>query len=63
MQCQCGYGMEEKLELVKELVQSSYNMEEFGNLTKAKAIGLYCEDGELYLQFHFCLCPILAEVE
>lgn len=63
MGCQCGYGMEEKLELVKELVNSSFNMEEFGNLPKAKAAGLYCEDGELYLQFNFCPCPMLEEVD
>ena len=63
MGCQCGYGMEEKLELVKELVKCSSNMEAFGNLPKAKTAGLYCEDGELYLQFHFCPCPMLAEVD
>jgi predicted hydrocarbon binding protein len=63
MGCQCGYGMENKLELVKELVKSSTNMEEFGNLPKAKAAGLYSEEGELYLQFNFCPCPMLAEVD
>lgn len=63
MGCQCGYGMEEKLELVKELVKFSSNMVEFGNLPKAKAAGLYCEEGELYLQFDFCPCPMLAEVD
>lgn len=63
MGCQCGYGMEDKLELVKDLVKSSSNMEEFGNLPKAKAAGLYYEEGELYLQFNFCPCPMLAEVD
>jgi hypothetical protein len=38
-------------------------MEEFGNSAKAQAAGLYCENGELYLQFLFCPCPMLAEVE
>ena len=42
MNCQCGYGMNEKLVLVK---------------------GLFCKGGELFLQFDFCPCPMLAEVE
>jgi hypothetical protein len=63
MHCQCGYGMDEKLALVKELVEASSNMDEFGSLDKAKAAGLYCENGELYLQFPFCPCPMLAEVD
>lgn len=63
MNCQCGYGMDEKLALVKELVNSSSNMEEFGQLEKAKAAGLFCKDGELYLQFLFCPCPMLSEVD
>jgi predicted hydrocarbon binding protein len=63
MNCQCGYGMDEKLALVKELMQLSSNMEEFGSLDKAKAAGLSCKDGELYLQFPFCPCPMLAEVD
>ncbi len=57
------YGMDEKLALVKELVEASSNMEEFGNLDKAKAAGLFCSGGELYLQFPFCPCPMLAEVD
>jgi len=61
--CQCGYGMDEKLALVKELVQLSSNTEEFGNLDKAKAAGLFCENGELYLQFSFCPCPMLTNVD
>nr|WP_320024228.1 DUF6144 family protein [uncultured Acetobacterium sp.] len=61
--CQCGYGMDEKLTLVKELVEASSSLEEFGKLDKAKAAGLYCENGELYLQFHFCPCPMLEEVD
>lgn len=63
MQCQCGYGMDEKLALVKELKEAAANLEEFGNSEKAKAAGLYYENGELYLQFHFCPCPMLADVD
>lgn len=61
--CQCGYGMDEKLALVNELVELSSSMEELGNLDKAKAAGLLYKDGELYLQFPFCPCPMLAEVD
>lgn len=63
MNCQCGYGMDEKLELVKELIVSSSNLEEFANQEKAKAAGLSYENGELYLQFSFCPCPMLADVD
>ncbi len=63
MQCQCGYAMDEKLALVKGLVDSSSNLDEFASQDTAKAAGLFCEGGELYLQFPFCPCPILAEVE
>ncbi len=63
MNCQCGYGMEDKLALVKELVLASSSMEEFGNLEKAKAAGMFCSGGELYLQFLFCPCPMLANID
>jgi len=63
MHCQCGYGMDEKLALVKELMEASANIEEFGNLDKAKAAGLSCTNGELYLQFPFCPCPMLSDVD
>ena len=63
MNCQCGYGMDEKIALVQELMDSSSSLEEFANLDKAKAAGLSCADGELYLQFPFCPCPMLAEVD
>lgn len=63
MNCQCGYAMDEKLELVKELIESSSNLEEFANQSKAKAAGLSYTDGELYLQFPFCPCPMLADVD
>jgi len=63
MSCQCGYGMDEKLALLKELVKSSSNLEEFANHDKAKAAGLSFLYGELYLQFPYCPCPMLAEVD
>lgn len=63
MNCQCGYAMDEKLALVKELMTLSANQEEFANTDKAKAAGLSYHGGELYLQFPFCPCPMLAEVD
>jgi|GEM_PF-5371285 len=49
--------MDEKLALVKELTAASSSVEEFGNLEKANAAGMFCTDGELYLQFSFCPLP------
>ncbi|NDP23083.1 MAG: hypothetical protein GZ091_18680 [Paludibacter sp.] len=63
MNCQCGYTMDEKYALVKELMVSSTNLEEFANNEKAKAAGISYNDSELYLQFPFCTCPMLAEVD
>lgn len=63
MNCQCGYGMDEKAALVKELKSAATNLEEFAGSEKAKAAGLFCENGELFLQFYFCPCPMLEEVE
>lgn len=63
MNCQCGYSMAEKLALVKELVAASSSMEEFGSLEKANSAGMFCTDGELYLQFPLCPCPMLADVD
>lgn len=63
MNCQCGYGMDKKLTLVKELMSCAASLEELGSLEKAKAAGLFCRDGELFLQFDFCPCPMLAEVD
>lgn len=63
MNCQCGYGMEEKLALVKELISTAKNIEEFTNSEKAKTAGLFCKNGELFLQFAFCPCPMLVEVD
>ncbi len=63
MSCQCGYGMDEKLAFLNELKASSSNMEEFASSDMAKAAGMYCENNILYLQFLFCPCPILADVD
>lgn len=63
MDCQCGYGMDEKLALVRDLMAGASSLEEFANSDRAREAGLYCEDGTLYLQFPFCPCPILAEVD
>ncbi len=63
MNCQCGYGMDEKLAFVNELKAAASNMEEFASSEKAKAAGLFYEDGTLYLQFLFCPCPTLADVD
>jgi len=62
MNCQCGYGMDEKLALVNELMAGASSIEEFAGSDKAKAAGLFCENGELYLQFLFCPCPMLTDV-
>ena len=63
MQCQCGYGMEEKLALVRELMSSATSIEEFAGSGQARAAGLFCRDGALFLQFDFCPCPMLAQVD
>lgn len=63
MACQCGYAMDEKLALLRELISDSANMEEFSAQYKAEAAGLFCDKGELYLQFSFCPCPMLAQVD
>lgn len=61
--CQCGYGMDERLALLNELVAESASLEEFGSQAKANAAGLYSENGELFLQFPFCPCPMLEGVD
>ena len=63
MNCQCGYAMEEKLSLVKRLMASATNLEEFANQEEAKNAGLSYKATYLYLQFPFCPCPMLAEVD
>lgn len=54
--------MEEKLTLLKELLDASSSLEEFADQEKARAAGIFCKDSNLYLQFQFCPCPMLAEV-
>jgi predicted hydrocarbon binding protein len=61
--CQCGYGMDEKLEFLNELIRTSSNLDEFANNDRAKAAGLSYSNGEIYLQFPFCPCPMLADVD
>jgi len=63
MNCQCGHAMDEKLALVKELMASATNLKEFADIDKAKAAGLSFHGEELYLQFPFCPCPMLADVD
>lgn len=63
MACQCGYGMQEKIDLVEELYRQADTLEGFANCEQALAAGLFAEDGQLYLQFPFCPCPMLADVE
>ena len=61
--CQCGYGMDERIEFAKSLVACSSSMEEFAGHERAREAGLSCVDGVLYLQFPFCPCPMLADVD
>ncbi|HKM34495.1 MAG TPA: DUF6144 family protein [Lachnospiraceae bacterium] len=63
MDCQCGYGMEERLKLLNELKALFSSMEELANSDKAKAAGLFYENNTLYLQFPFCPCPMMSEVD
>jgi predicted hydrocarbon binding protein len=62
MNCQCGYAMDEKLNFLNELIAASSNLEEFASHERAKAAGLSYSDGDIYLQFAFCPCPMLSEV-
>ena len=63
MNCQCGYAMDEKFALVKELMASATNLKEFADNDKANAAGLSFQDEELHLQFPYCPCPMLADVD
>lgn len=55
--------MDEKLAFVEELMAMSSSIEEFGNHEKARAAGLSFNNGELFLMFPFCPCPMLADVK
>lgn len=48
MNCQCGYTMNEKLALVKELMSTAGNMEAFINSEKAKTPVFSTELGNFY---------------
>lgn len=61
--CQCGYGMEERLALLREIMSQTTTLEEFANHEKALASGISFREGELYLEFPFCPCPMVAEVD
>ncbi len=63
MKCQCGYGMQEKIELLNDLITTSSNIEEFANNDKAKEAGLFVKNNELFLEFRSCPCPMLKDVE
>ncbi len=63
MKCQCGYGMDKKLELLNRLIISSSNLEEFAGKGEARTAGLYLENGELFLEFDSCPCPMLKDVD
>lgn len=63
MNCQCGYGMEEKLAFLKELISVCPDFNRFADSDKAKAAGLFYENGALFLKFTFCPCPMLADVD
>jgi predicted hydrocarbon binding protein len=63
MNCQCGYAMDEKLSFLKELIATSSSLEEFASNERAKAAGLSFSNGDIYLQFPFCPCPMLSDVD
>jgi predicted hydrocarbon binding protein len=63
MNCQCGYKMDEKLQLLRQLINSSSSLEDLVNHKDAIDAGLYYIKGNLYLQFLYCPCPMLAEVD
>lgn len=61
--CQCGYGMDEKLKLVKEMMSDATNIDEFASSKRAMAAGLFCRNGDLFLQFSVCSCPMLIGID
>ena len=63
MNCQCGYGMDERLELLEGLIESSGSLEEFAGHDRAKAAGMSYSDGSIMLQFSYCPCPMLEGVD
>ena len=63
MACQCGYGMDEKLALIEDLIASSSCVEEFACSERAIEAGLFYQDGVIHLQFQYCPCPMIADVD
>ncbi len=63
MNCQCGYAMDEKLKLVESLMQGANSLKDFADNERANVAGLSVIDGELHLQFPFCPCPMVAQVD
>jgi predicted hydrocarbon binding protein len=63
MNCQCGYAMDEKLKLVHDLMKGANSLEDFADNERANAVGLSLINGELHLQFPFCPCPMVAQVD
>lgn len=61
--CQCGYGMEEKLSFLLSLKTGATDLAEFAASAEAKAAGLSYENGDLWLSFFFCPCPMLAKTD
>jgi len=52
-----------KTAISKRVMVSSSSIEEFANQEKARRAGLSFINGDLYLQFDFCPCPMLAAVD
>lgn len=63
MNCQCGYAMDEKLKLVQDLMKGANSLEDFADNERANMAGLSLINGELHLQFPFCPCPMVAQVD
>lgn len=63
MGCQCGHGIEEKQDMIREWTRAASGLEDFANNERAKEAGLFVQEGELYLKFMFCPCPMLADVD
>jgi predicted hydrocarbon binding protein len=63
MNCQCGYAMDEKLKLVQDLMKGANSLGDFADNERANMAGLSLINGELHLQFPFCPCPMVSQVD
>ena len=63
MDCRCDHGMAERKAWLSRLYQELGSVEAMAADTEACAVGLYFENGELYLKFPFCPCPMLEGVK